>query len=128
MPDSKDNKTFATANYIQVKIDNNIRMLVELHARWEIEDKMAEENSIARVYTITTTSNADVSHVSKPPTINGKVIGVGNVSTSAAKCLNCLKTLKLFLIKFLSHFELWMIVPLLLIMMLLTLMNVIFLK
>ena len=71
--DVKQNKTFATANAIQVKIDNNIRMLAELHARWEREDKIAEENSIARVYTITTTSNADVSHASKPPTINGKI-------------------------------------------------------
>ena len=62
-------------------------MLAELHARWEREDKIVEQNSIARVYTITTTSNADVSHVSKFPTINGKVIGVGNVSTSTAKCI-----------------------------------------
>ena len=62
-------------------------MLAELHARWEREDKIAEENSIGRVYTITTTSNADVSHASKPPTINGKIIGVGNVSTTAAKRL-----------------------------------------
>ena len=37
MIDTKDNKTFATANVIQVKIDNNIRMLAELHARWERE-------------------------------------------------------------------------------------------
>ena len=85
MPDVKDNKTFAIANAIQVKIDNNIRMLADLHARWETEDKIAEENSIARVYTITTTSNADVSHASKPPTINGKIIGVGNVSTTVAQ-------------------------------------------
>ena len=35
MPDAKDNKTFATTNAIQVKIYNNIRMLAELHARWE---------------------------------------------------------------------------------------------
>ena len=62
-------------------------MLAELHARWERENKIAEENSIARVYTITTTSNAHGSHVSKPPTINGKIIGVGNVSTTAAKHL-----------------------------------------
>ena len=60
-------------------------MLAELHARWEREDKIAEQNSVARVYTITTTSNADFSYVSKSPTVNGKVIGVGNVSTSAAK-------------------------------------------
>ena len=57
-------------------------MLAELHARWE-----REENSIARVYTFTTTSNANVSHASKPPTINGKIIGVGNVSTTTAKRL-----------------------------------------
>ena len=56
-----------------------------MHARWEREDKIAEQNSIARVYTITTTSNVDVSHVIKSPTVNGKVIGVGNVSTSTAK-------------------------------------------
>ena len=86
-PNTLDSNTFATANAIQVKIDNNIRMLAELHARWEREDKIAKQNSIARVYTITTTSNADVSHVSKPPTVNGKVIGVGNVSTSATKRL-----------------------------------------
>ena len=30
--DVKENKTFATANAIQVKIDNNIRMLAELRA------------------------------------------------------------------------------------------------
>ena len=60
-------------------------MLAELHARWEREDKIAEQNSIARVYTITTTSNANVSHVSKSPIVNGKLIGVGNVSTYAAK-------------------------------------------
>ena len=45
------------------------------------------QNSVARVYTITTTSNADVSHVSKSSTVNWKVIGVGNVSTSPAKCI-----------------------------------------
>ena len=60
-------------------------MLAELHARWEREDKIAEKNSIARVCTFTTTSNGDVSHVSKSPTINGKLIGVANVSTSTAK-------------------------------------------
>ena len=84
-PEALDDKTFATANAIQVKIDNNIRMLAELHARWEREDKIAEQNSVARFYTITTTSNANFSHVSKSPTVNGKVIGVGNVSTSTAK-------------------------------------------
>jgi hypothetical protein len=30
----KENNTFATANAIQVRIDENARMLAELHARW----------------------------------------------------------------------------------------------
>ena len=34
-PETLDNNTFATAKAIQVKIDNNIRMLAELNARWE---------------------------------------------------------------------------------------------
>ena len=80
----------------KLKFDNNIRMLAELHARWEREDKISEQNSISRVYTITTTSNFDISHVIKPPTINGKVIGVGNVSTSAAKRLKLPKITKTF--------------------------------
>ena len=50
MPDAKDNETFATTNVIQVKIDNNIRMLAELHARWEREDKVVEQNSVALYY------------------------------------------------------------------------------
>ena len=45
----KDTKSFATTNAIQVKIDNNIRMLAELHARWEREEKLAKENNIAKV-------------------------------------------------------------------------------
>ena len=36
-PEALDDKTFATANAIQVKIDN------KLHARWEREDKIAEK-------------------------------------------------------------------------------------
>jgi hypothetical protein len=39
--DVKDNNVFATANAIQVRIDENVRMLAELHARWEREDEMA---------------------------------------------------------------------------------------
>ena len=46
-PEALDDKTFATANAIQVKIDNNIRMLAEFHARWEREYKIAEQNSVA---------------------------------------------------------------------------------
>ena len=57
-----------------------------MHARWEREDEIARKNNIARVYTITTSENASNSSVNKPPTINGKIVGVGNVSTSIAKC------------------------------------------
>src|SRR5215204_6937651 len=62
-------------------------MLAELHARWDREEKekLAKENNVAKVWTITTTSNVDFSHVAAPPTINGKIIGVGNVSTPSAK-------------------------------------------
>ena len=35
-------------NAIQVKIDNNVRMLAELHARWEREDEIARENQIVK--------------------------------------------------------------------------------
>ncbi|KAK1629566.1 hypothetical protein QYE76_003881 [Lolium multiflorum] len=89
MPDEvKDTKSFSKTNAIQVRINDNIIMMAELHARWEREEreeKLAKENNIAKVWTITTTSNVDASHVAKPPTINGKIIGVGNVSNSTAK-------------------------------------------
>ncbi|KAK1613555.1 hypothetical protein QYE76_019072 [Lolium multiflorum] len=80
-----DNKITTTANAIQVRINENIRLMAE-RARWDREEneKLAKENNVAKVWTITTTSNANSSHVA-PPTINGKIIGVGNVSTPSAK-------------------------------------------
>ncbi|KAK1668434.1 hypothetical protein QYE76_056593 [Lolium multiflorum] len=85
--EDKDIKSFDTANAIQVRINENIRLMAELHARWEREEneKLAKENNVAKVWTITTTSNVDAPHVAKPPTINDKIIGVGNVSTPSAK-------------------------------------------
>ncbi|KAK1662622.1 hypothetical protein QYE76_050781 [Lolium multiflorum] len=82
-----ENKIVTIANAIQVRINENIRLMAELHARWEREEneKLAKENNVAKVWTITTTSNDNDSHVAKPPTINGKIIGVGNVSTPSAK-------------------------------------------
>ncbi|KAK1681478.1 hypothetical protein QYE76_042326 [Lolium multiflorum] len=82
-----DNKIVTTENAIQVRINENIRLLAELHARWEREEneKLAKENNVAKVWSITTTSNFDTSHVATPPTINGKIIGVGNVSTPSTK-------------------------------------------
>ena len=81
------NKIVTTANAIQVRINENIRLMAELRARWDREEneKLAKEKNIAKVWTITTTSNANATHVAAPPTINGKRIGVGNVSTSNAK-------------------------------------------
>ena len=82
-----DNKITTTANAIQVRINENIRLMAELRARWDREEneKLAKENNVAKVWTITTTSNANSSHVAAPPTINGKIIGVGNASTPSAK-------------------------------------------
>ncbi|KAK1696173.1 hypothetical protein QYE76_012870 [Lolium multiflorum] len=82
-----DNKITTTANAIQVRINENIRLMAELHARWDREEneKLAKENNVAKVWTITTISNDNDSHVAAPPTINGKIIGVGNVSTPSAK-------------------------------------------
>jgi hypothetical protein len=76
--DVKESKTF---NAIHVKIDNNIRMLAELHARWEREDEIA---SNMKVCTITTTSDV-VSNASKPPAFNGRVIDVEKMPTPCAK-------------------------------------------
>jgi hypothetical protein len=47
-------KESKTLNAIQVRIDENVRMLVELHARWEKEDEMARK---MKVCTITTSSD-----------------------------------------------------------------------
>ncbi|KAK1666438.1 hypothetical protein QYE76_054597 [Lolium multiflorum] len=82
-----DNKITTTANAIQVRINENIRFMAELRARWDREEneKLAKENNVAKVWTITTTSNANSPRVAAPPTIKGKIIGVGNVSTPSAK-------------------------------------------
>ncbi|KAK1642210.1 hypothetical protein QYE76_060015 [Lolium multiflorum] len=98
--ENKDIKSFATANAIQVRINENIRLMAELRARWEKEEN-AKDDNVAKVWTITTTSNANASHVAAPPTINGKITGVGNVSTFNAKRAKsaetaCDKTAKFF--------------------------------
>jgi hypothetical protein len=90
-------------NAIQVRIDDNVRMLAELHARWEREDEIARKNNMTKVCTITTTSDVEVSNASKPPTFNDK-IGVGKVPILLQ---NCLRLLKPFPIKVLKFFEAW---------------------
>ncbi|KAK1650092.1 hypothetical protein QYE76_067897 [Lolium multiflorum] len=81
------NKIVTTANAIQVRINENIRLMAELRARWDREEneKLAKEKNVAKVWTITTTSNANATHVAAPSTNNNKRIGVSNVSTSNAK-------------------------------------------
>jgi hypothetical protein len=74
-----------TLNAIQVKIDNNIRMLAELHARWEREDEMAGN---MKVCTITTTSDV-VSNAINPLTLNG-------VEKTPTPCAKKPKTTKTF--------------------------------
>jgi hypothetical protein len=66
-----------TLNAIQVRIDDNVRMLAELHARWEREDEMAKN---MKVCTITTTSDV-VSNVSNHLTM----IDVEKISIPCAK-------------------------------------------
>jgi hypothetical protein len=75
---------FATTNAIQVRIDENIRMLAELHARWEKEDEMARN---MKVCTITTSSNV-VSNASNPLTL----IGIEKTPTPCAKKPKTAKT------------------------------------
>jgi peptidoglycan hydrolase CwlO-like protein len=58
---------FATANAIQVRIDENIRMLAELHARWEREDEMARKMKVCTI----TTSNDVGPNASNPLTLIG---------------------------------------------------------
>jgi hypothetical protein len=58
MPHVEEGKTL---NAIQVRIDDNVRMLAELHARWEREDEIAR--NMTKVCTITTTSDVEVSNV-----------------------------------------------------------------
>jgi hypothetical protein len=78
-------KESKTLNAIQVKIDNNVRMLAELHARWEREDEIAR--NMTKVYTITTTSDV-VSNASNPLTL----IGVEKIPTPCAKLPKTMET------------------------------------
>jgi hypothetical protein len=73
-----------TLNAIQVRIDENVRMLAELHARWEKEDEMARNT---KVCTITTSSNV-ASNASNHLTL----IGVDKTPTPFAKKPKTAKT------------------------------------
>jgi hypothetical protein len=77
-------KESKTLNAIQVRIDENIRMLAELHARWEREDEMARN---MKVCTITTSIDV-VSNASNPLTL----IGIDKTPTPCAKKPKTAKT------------------------------------
>jgi hypothetical protein len=79
-----DVKESKILNAIQVRIDKNVRMLAELHARWEREDEMARN---MKVCTITTSSDI-VSNAINPLTL----IGVEKTPTPCAKKPKTAKT------------------------------------
>jgi hypothetical protein len=80
-----ENSTFATANAIQIRIDENVRMLAELHARWEREDEMARKMKVCTI----TTSNNVVPNASNPITLIG-------VDKTPPPCVKKPKTAKTF--------------------------------
>jgi hypothetical protein len=82
--DVKKNNTFAATNAIQDKIDKNVRMLAELHARWEREDEMARKMKVCAI----TTSNDVVPNASNPLTL----IGVEKTPTPCVKKPKAVKT------------------------------------
>src|SRR4051812_15874881 len=49
-PETMEN-TFATAHAIQVTIDENVRLLAQLHARWERETEIDRNNSVCTITT-----------------------------------------------------------------------------
>jgi hypothetical protein len=80
----KESNTFAATNAIQVKIDENVRMLAELYARWEREDEMARKMKVCTI----TTSNDVVPNTSNPLTL----IGIEKTPTPCAKMPKTAKT------------------------------------
>ena len=104
-----DVKEHKTLNAIQVTIDNNIRMLAELHARWEREEKEAEIAEISKVANVCTIyTNEDIKMLNAqessttPKYANGKRIGVGKFSPYLKRTQNFQSALKLLLIKMLK--------------------------
>jgi hypothetical protein len=75
---------FATTNDIQVRIDENVRMLTELHARWEREYEIARKMKVCTI----TTSNDIIPNASNPLTL----IGVEKTPTPSVKKPKIAKT------------------------------------
>jgi hypothetical protein len=96
---------FAATNAIQVRIDENIRMLAELHARWEREDEMARKMKVCTI----TTCNDLVPNASNPLTSIG-------IEKSPTPCAKNPKLQKLFLQKVLKFFGVWKTIALFILM------------
>jgi hypothetical protein len=79
-----DVKQSTTLNAIQIRNDENVRMLAELHARWERENEMARKMKVCTI----TTSNDVVPNASNPLTL----IGVEKSPTPCAKKPKNIKT------------------------------------
>jgi hypothetical protein len=86
--DVKESNTFAATNAIQVRINENVRMLAELHARWEREDEMARKMKVCTI----STSNDFTPNASSPLTFIG-------VEKSPTPCAKKPKTAKNFFYK-----------------------------
>jgi hypothetical protein len=97
---------FAATNAIQVRIDENVRMLAELHARWEREYEIARN---MKVCTITTSSDV-VSNASNPLSWIGVKI--------PTPCAKKPKTAKTFSTKSAEIFGVWKTIARLLLMIL----------
>jgi hypothetical protein len=107
---------FAATNAIQVKIDENVRILAELHARWEREDEMARKMKVCTI----TTSNDVVPNTSNPLTLIG-------IEKTPNPCAKKPKTAKTNLKRVLIFFGVWEMIALFLLMILM-LMAAIYLK
>jgi hypothetical protein len=83
--DVKENNVFATSNAIQFRIDENIRLLAKLHARWEREDEIARKMKVCTI----NTSNDVVPNASNPLTLIG-------VEKTPTPCVKGPKTAKTF--------------------------------
>jgi hypothetical protein len=92
--DVKESNTFFATNAIQVRIDENVRMLAELHARWEREDEMSRKMKVCTI----TTSNDVFSNASNPLTLIG-------VEKSPTPCAKKPKTAKTFSTKSAKCFQ-----------------------
>jgi hypothetical protein len=91
--DVKENNNFSTANAIQVRIDENVRMLAELHVRGEGEDEMARKMNVCTI----NTSNDVVPNASNSLTLIG-------IEKTPTPCVKKPKTAKKILKRVLKFF------------------------